>query len=183
MVTDSRLEFLRGLISKKKVDYFKESKFRYTRILIEAERRREERTRDLRIRKWKIIKELFQQISSCEVLALRGGGYHTLNLLMPLEEQYRKKVNYIIDGNRQCMAGKMGIEVISLDEIRQKGVTTVIISTWQYLQSWEQELQKYKEIRIINIYKILEEKGIVCDREVCFEAFDEDDFELGLADA
>lgn len=183
MVTDSRLEYLRGLISKKKVDYFKESKFRYTRILIEAERRREERTRDLRIRKWKIIKELFQQISSCEVLALRGGGYHTLNLLMPLEEQYRKKVNYIIDGNRQCMAGKMGIEVISLDEIRQKGVTTVIISTWQYLQSWEQELQKYKEIRIINIYKILEEKGIVCDREVCFEAFDEDDFELGLADA
>ena len=183
MVTDSRLSYLRGLISKKKVDYFHIDKFRFTRILIAADRRRAERTKDIRMKKWEVIKNFFYQIQDTEVLALRGGGYHTLNLLMPLEERYRNKVKYIIDGDRDCIGGKMGIEVITLDEMLSKGVTTVLISTYQYLREWEQELQSYEGIQIINIYRILKEHGLPCEMEACFEKFIDEDFDLSLADA
>ena len=182
MVTDSRLSYLRGLISKKKVDYFHIDKFKYTRILIVAEQRRAERTKDIRGKKQKAIEDIFCQIQDTEVLALRGGGYHTLNLLMPLEEQYRNKVKYIIDGDRDCIGGKMGIEVITLDEMLQKGVTTVLISSYQYLQEWKEELESYGGIRIINLYKILEERGLPCEMEVCFEKFVDEDFDLSLID-
>lgn len=178
MVTDNRLDYLRRLTSRKQADYLHEKKFQYTKILVAAEKRRTERAENIQKKKREIIKNIFCQIQDTEVLALRGGGYHTLNLLMSLSEQYRKKVKYIIDCNRQCVAGKMGIEVISLDEVLQKGITTVLLSTWQYLQKWEQEMQDYENIRIINIYRILENKGIVCDREACFEKFEKEDFEL-----
>lgn len=183
MVTDSRLNYLRGLISKKKVDYFHIDKFRFTRILIAAEQRRAERTKDIRTKKREVIENIFYQIQDTDVLALRGGGYHTLNLLMPLEEHYRNKVKYIIDSDRGCIGGKMGIEVITLDEMLQKGVTTVLISTYQYLREWEQELQSYEGIRIINIYRILEEHGLPCEMEVSFEKFIDEDFDLSQIDA
>lgn len=182
MVTDSRLNYLRGLVSKKKPDYFHIDKFRYTRILITAEQRCAERTQNIRIRKWEVIEEIFDRIRDEEVLALRGGGFHTLHLLMPLKEQYRNKVKYIIDGDRECVGGKMGIEVITLEELLQKGVTTVLISSYEHLQEWEQQLSVYKGIRIINIYKILEENGFPCDREFCFEKFRDEDFDLSLAE-
>lgn len=183
MVTDSRLNYLRGLISRKKVDYFHIDKFKYTRILIVAEQRRAERTKDIREKKQKVIENIFYQIQDTEVLALRGGGYHTLNLLMPLKEQYRNKVKYIIDGDKDCIGGKMGIEVITLDEMLPKKVTTVLISSYRNLQEWEQELESYEGIRIINIYKILEEHGLPCEMEVCFEKFVDEDFDLSLANA
>lgn len=182
MVTDSRLNYLRGLVSKKKADYFHIDKFRYSRILITAEQRRAERTKDIRMKKRGVIENIFYRIQDTEVLALRGGGYHTLNLLMPLEEHYRNKVKYIIDGDRDCIGGKMGVEVITLDEMQQKGVTTVLISTYQYLSEWEQELQSYEGIRIINMYKILEEHGLPCEMEACFEKYIDEDVDFNLTD-
>lgn len=183
MVTDSRLNYLRGLVSKKKADYFNIDKFRYTRILVTAEQRRAERTGDIQMRKKAVIEEIFDRIQNTEVLALRGGGFHTLHLLMPLKESLRNKVKYIIDGDSKCLGGKMGIEVIPPDEMLQKGVTTVLISTYQYLREWEQELQSYEGIKIINIYRILEEHGLPCEMEFCFEKFIDEDFDLSLADA
>lgn len=182
MVTDSRLDYLRDLVSKKRPDYFHENKFKYTRVLIAAEQRRAERTRDIQMKKRGVIENIFDSLQNTEVLALRGGGFHTLHLLMPLKESLRNKVKYIIDGNRDCIGGKMGIEVITLDEMLQKGVTTVLISTYQYLCEWEQELQSYEGIRIINIYRILEEHGLSCEMEACFEKFIDEDFDLSLAD-
>lgn len=182
MVSDDRLNYLRGLLSRKQVDYFHIDKFRYSRILITAEQRRAERTRNLRMRKQEVISNIFGQIQDSEVFALRGGGYHTLNLLMPLKEQLRSKVKYIIDGDRDCAGGKMGIEVITLNEMLQKGVTTVLISSYHYLRAWEEELKAYDGIRIINMYRILEEHGLPCEREACFEEFIDEDFDLSLAD-
>ncbi len=178
MVSDNRLNYLRKLISQKKADYFHVDKFQYTRILIMAEKKRAERTKEFHKRKCEVINNIFEQIKETEILALRGGGYHTLNLLMPLEERLRNKVKYIIDSNKECVGGKMGIEVITLVEMMQKGVTTVLISSYQYLQKWEEELKSYTGIRTINIYQILKKSGLPCDMEACFERFMEEDFDM-----
>lgn len=182
MVTDSRLNYLRGLVSKKKPDYFHADRFRYARILIVAEQKYAERTKNIRMRKWEVIENIFSQIQDDEILAIRGGGFHTLHLLMPLKESLRNKVKYIIDGDRECVAGKMGIEVITLDEMLTKGVSTVLVSSYYYLQEWEQELKTYAGIKIINIYRILEERGLPCEMEVCFERLIEEDFDLSSLD-
>lgn len=73
MVTDGRMEYLESKLSKKRIDVNKEDKFKYSRLYINAYKKCKKRTEEVENRKWEIIRDIFANISSDSILAVRGG--------------------------------------------------------------------------------------------------------------
>lgn len=177
MVSDQRLEQLRNMISKKEINIEIEEKFQYSRIVWNAYRKCKERTKETEENKLKIIKNIFSNIPSDGVLAIRGGGMHTIRLLMLLEEELRRKVRYIVDADSGCFAGKMGIKVISQEEMKDYHIDFLLLSSYQYKDVWKEELSSFSDIKIIDMYDIFEENGIYCNREFYHLTYEKEDFE------
>lgn len=177
MVSDARLDYLRSKLSKKRIDIEKEDKFQYSRLIWHAIKKCEYRTKDETEKKLRILRQIFQSIPAEASLAVRGGGIHTVRLLMLLDENCRKKVRYIIDRDCECYGGKMGIKVVTLDEIEKYKIDYIVISSYDYREIWKNELKGKMDVQIIDLYEILETKGIVCTKEFYKNNYIKEDFE------
>ena len=80
MVTDQRLEYLRSITSRKRVDLAKEEKFKYSYLIYKVMKRCEARTEEAQAKKLDIVRTEFATIPGGEILALRGGGMGSLRL-------------------------------------------------------------------------------------------------------
>lgn len=177
MVTDERLDYLRGITSKKCVDIAKEEKFKYSYLAYQVTQRCKERTKVQQEKKKDIIKRIFEQTEDGKVLALRGGGMHSLYLMMLLEEKLRKKVSYVIDKDPECFAGKLGIKVITVEQAAVLPLDKVLLSSFEYRQEWKEECQQKLQAEVIDPYELLEQQGIYCREEFYHLEYEKEDFD------
>ncbi|MCM1560251.1 MAG: LTA synthase family protein [Butyrivibrio sp.] len=175
IVTDKRLDYLRSITSKKRVDLSKEEKFKYAYLVQQVMEYCRMRTAERQEKKIRIVRNVFAETPAGKVLALRGGGLPSLRLLMLLDEKSRSRVKYIIDEDKECYAGKMGVKIISVVEAADCQVDKVFIVSFDCRQEWKAECLNSIRAEILDIYDILEEKGIVCQEDFyCLEYADED---------
>ena len=87
-----------------------------------------------------------------------------------LEWRQKNKIDYIIDCDSQCIASRTGVPVITPEDMRNKKIDTIVISSWEHEEDWYQELiQETKETNIIRLYKYLEDQGVSCSRAFYWE--------------
>ena len=100
---------------------------------------------------------------------------HTIGMWTALDWPQRNKIAYIIDCNKECIASRLGVEVIGPDEIIEKKIDAIILSSLDYEDIWYQELkEQVKDVQIIKIYGSLKEQGIICNgsfywEDICVE--------------
>ena len=176
-VTDERLNYLRGITSKKRIDLSAEEKFKYSRLVQQVMEQCRMRTAERQEEKINIIRNIFAEIPEGEILALRGGELSSLRLLMLLDENARKKVGYIIDEDKECYAGKMGIRVVSMEEAGDCRIDKVIIASFNYRREWKEECVNNLKAEIVDLYDILKQYGIECQVDFCDLEYAEEDFE------
>jgi len=175
MVTDERLNYLESLISEKKVDVWTQDKFAATRQIYSAWENSSRRCEKEEGIKLHVITEMFEKISEDSVFAIRGGGIHTLRLLMLLPYKLRKKVKIIIDYNQECLAGRLGIKVISPEDVDKYKIDEVLLSSYDYKNEWKTEFANPK-IKIHDIYDAFEKEGVICTKEFYKRQYIPEDF-------
>jgi len=114
-----------------------------------------------------------------KVIAIRSGGDAGFNLLLKLGVEQQQRISWIIDKNPKCKAAYLGIPVASPE--KAKNLKLDIIITPQNQNNISQEVQKEllafsKNGFVIDIYKYLAEKGIVCTRNFWEREFLLEDF-------
>lgn len=178
MVTDARLNQLRSLVSNKYVDVEMSELFCYSKMVLDGMKRCMFRTKQAEDKKWNIIYNVISNALDNDVVAIRGGGEHTLRLLMCFDEGIRRKIKYVIDRDIDCDASRLGMEVIQIEQIYKYGVDCVVISSFRHRESWKEELDNYKGIKIVDIYVELERQGIVCEKEFWMMDYKKEDFRI-----
>lgn len=174
-----RVNYLRSLNSAFPVEIYKESKFKYSEYLHKTIQNYYQRNYKFEKRKLEGLKELFSSFKKTDVVALRGGGEHTFRIWFMLDWEFRGRISYIIDRDPACMASRLGLPVVGIDEIKEKKVSTIIISSYEYEDMWGEELRKYeKKVQIIGLYTYLRKKGIVCTRPLYKREYIKEDIVL-----
>lgn len=99
----------------------------------------------------------------CKKPAIWCYGYHTKMLMADFMFEL-KKVKYIIDNNVKHQI-KSGFEIIQENQIQEKQIDGIIISTWIYREEIKKCLKKfYPHIKYLDIYDELEKSGIFLER-------------------
>lgn len=177
MVTDERLDYLRSVTSKKRIDLSAEEKFRYSRLVQQVMDRCRMRTAERQKEKIDIIRNVFTGIPEEEIWAIGGGGLSSLRLLMLLDEKSRKKVRYIIDEEKECYAGRIGVKVISAEDTGDCRIDKVVIASFEQHQEQKQSKAKGFKAEIVDLYDVLELHGIACQDDFYNLEYAEEDFE------
>ena len=175
MVTDERMSYLESLISKKQINVWEEDKFEASRKIYAAWNKSNARCKVEEEKKLQIIMNIFKGIKDGTTLAIRGGGIHTLRMLMVLPYELRQKVSYIIDCDKNCVAGKLGVCVISPDELEDYAIDTIILSSFDFRGAWKESLKSFSGA-LMDVYDAFEEQGIYCTRDFYRRTFCPEDF-------
>ncbi len=162
-LTEEREVYLRSLCAEYPQNLIKEEKFKYSRNVYRTLEHYYNRNCEFEKRKREAVRGLFDRISEKRVVAIRGGGIHTMRMWFELTWAQRKKINYMIDQNKNCVASYLGVEVISMDQWQAYGVDTIIVSSFDYEKRWLKELDPYAgALEVIGLYSYLKAKGITC---------------------
>lgn len=110
------------------------------------------------------VDEFIRNLSDNCVLAIRGGGIHTYELLNRLDVQCRKKIKYVIDKNIRINIS--GCQVVHPDQIADYNIDTVIISSYKCAREFKAELLDYMgKMDIVDPYEHLANEEMYYDRE------------------
>ena len=72
---------------------------------------------------------------------------------------------------------KMGIKVISQEEMKDYHIDFLLLSSYQYKDVWKKELSSFSNIKMIDMYDVFMENGIYYNREFFHLAYEKEDFE------
>lgn len=113
----------------------------------------------------KVIKaSLNKFVQNCKTPAIWCYGKHTKMLMTDFVFEI-KGVSYIIDAKFQGSEAS-GFQIIGEEDIRKKQIDGIIISSYIYKEEIKEILNKnYPDIKYLDIYDELEEKGIVLKAE------------------
>lgn len=97
-------------------------------------------------------------------VAIRMGGDHSAELYTRLPDTYKKKIACFIDVNKNCVCERYGLPVMSLEQINDKHIKAIVLSSYKYIEMLREEAKMYaNDIDVIDIYEALESNGIHCD--------------------
>jgi hypothetical protein len=181
LFTKERLDVLRGLTGDKSgeaVGYIYEVLERYR-----------QRKAGYEERKTAALKKLLQNIcSGGGTLALYPGGMATYQLLLRVGLERCAKVRYVIDSNPECLAGKLGIEVISPECLADTGVGVVVKTTHPKApetvflsKAALKDILSREEAQVIDIYEYLAENGCASAGNFWDRELTEEDIGVGIA--
>ena len=169
-LTRERERYLGSLVSAYPKDLIEDNKFKYSKYVYQTFANYYKRNGTYENKKRCLVKKLFDDFSEKDVVAVRGGGTHTLGMWFALDWKQREKIHYIIDKDKECAASHLGVEIISPELLSQKKIDQIVISSFDYEKDWYEELKNTAEgIKIIGLYKYLGDCGIWCDRSYYHE--------------
>lgn len=164
-----RIECLRGLISDKFGDVYGDAFFKNCRQLYKVWDTYKRRTGGVEPGIL-LLRDAVAEIPRNKTIAIRGGGQHTIELLSVLGKD-AARIRYIIDIKKGMEFTKefrgpgLYLEVIAPNEIGEKKIDVVIVSSLRYRKEIKEELiQMRSKFQIIDIYEMLEEQEIFLDR-------------------
>lgn len=113
----------------------------------------------------RLIKEtLHQFVNGCKIPAIWCYGKHTRMLMADFIFEM-KGVQLIIDENHKGEA-RSGFLIIGQEQIRENKIDGIIISSFKYKEEIKKILEtRYKEIRYLDIYDVLEKNGVFLANE------------------
>jgi len=172
-----RISHLKSLIKDKNIDVFHDDMFRWARnsyVVMENYYKRAGRE----LIGCKLMKEKLRNIPDDKIIAVRGGGEHTIELMSHIGP-YAEKINYIIDQSFNNKQHFLGVTMIHPEEIENYGIDIIIISSIKHRFTWKEEIKNLNnKYEIIDIYDDLEERGIYLGNRGFYEkVFIESDFE------
>ena len=123
-------------------------------------------------KKMRIVCECLQGLPETN-LGIRMGGKHTEYLEYILRDMGRKCDFIVIDNNKNCRVAK-NHTVISIDEMSEYKIKTVVLSSFVYIEELREESKYYSnEIKVIDLYRLLEQNGIECKQDFyCYQIGD-----------
>lgn len=140
---------------------YEDGRFKYSKYL----RKVYENYKKYNTMKYDLLNELFSTFENQSV-ALRMGGQHTIGVWKMLSEDNRKKINCIIDRNRDCAASVLGYPVVmSIDDVDFDDVKVCIPSSYAFRKRLSVEM-KDCPVGVINLYDYMEEHGLRFEREI-----------------
>lgn len=168
--------YLRTLCTEYPPDIIKDEKFKCSRNVYATVRNYLNRNDEWERKKIQEIIDLFDTIPDAGRVAIRGGGYHTWELWFALKQKQQEKIAYIIDTNKQCMAARLGLKVININDIEQNEIDMILVSSFKYESEWVEELKNsIRNIPVIGLYDYLKERGIECKAEFYKKEYIEED--------
>ncbi len=171
-LTWEREEYLRNICPPYPEDMIEEEKFRYSRNIYRTLKSYYSRNGEFEKEKRQAVRELFDTVPHGSIIAVRGGGEHTAKLWFTLDWPQRERIHYIIDANRECIASRLGAEVIAPEDIGKKDIDIVVISSLDYEEAWYQDLKEQGIVaHIIRLYHYLRDRGIICSKAFYWEEF------------
>lgn len=173
----SLLPYFRKIIGDRTMDINKNEKFQYTHYLYKIY----ENFLNRRKKVFALVNQLFEGYPE-QSIALRMGGAHSLELFSILTDENQLKLAYIIDGNPDCKCRKLGIPVISPEEVLPREVKAVVLSSFDHLDELRKEIPVYwEESVIIDIYQFLKDCGICCDNNFyAVNYMTDEDYDVGF---
>lgn len=175
-MTEEDIAYLRQLCTEYPQDIIEDNQFQYTRNMYATHRNYMRRNGAWEAKKIRTLKTLFDDLPDSAKVALRGGGKHTWEMWFVLSRKAQKKIAYVIDSNPRCMAAKLGVEIIGIDDILSKGLDAIIISSYKNELAWYEELKNISnDIPVIRLYDYLEENGVHCSMEFYKEEYTKED--------
>lgn len=175
-LTKERELYLSRLVSEYPKQLIEDNKFKYSRYVYQTLSNYYKRNGTYENRKRYLVKKLFDDSAKKDVVAIRGGGLHTLGMWFALDWEQREKIRYIIDIDKECPAARLGVEIISPEILYQKKIDVIVISSFDYEDDWYEELIKItNSAYIIRLYKYLRDYGVTCDRPYYHEEISYED--------
>lgn len=159
-----RIQVLREDMGEIFTDVLGDNFFRYSRLLHHLWANYIKRTGGTEIGVTCLCKSM-EDILPDKVIAIRGGGRHTKNLLTVLGES-ATRIRYIVDKNKEICEQTIGrdglqVEFITPGEMKAKKIDVVILSSLEYRKEMRDELfQMNQDYQILDVYEMLEEQGI-----------------------
>jgi len=151
-------------------------KFKYSRNLYATLERYLKRNKTFEENKINAIIDIFEQLPEGTGVALRGGGEHSYRLWLALPWRLRKKISCVIDRDPQCMAARVGLPVIGLDQLRETDVKYIVVSSFLYETEWAEELQRMGgNFEIIRLYEALKDRSVTCKEAFYLREFSKED--------
>ena len=165
-IMEENINCLRTLCTEYPQDIVNEEKFKYSRNAYATVCNYWQRKGEWERKKRQEIVALFDAIPDGGSIVVRGGGRHTWELWFALKQKQQEKIAYVIDSDKRCMAARLGLKIISVEDITQNMADMILVSSYRYELEWMEELKKnIKHIPIIGLYDYLERKGIKCKME------------------
>jgi len=175
-LTEERMNALRELCPTYPADILEDEKFHYSKWMYRTTERYLERNKEFEETKLSQVVAIFEELPKEAVVALRGGGVHTYRLWQALPWHLKKRISYVIDLDVNCMASRVGLNVITLDELPEKQINYVVVSSFEREEQWMKELrERTSGCQIIGLYQELEKRGVHCKRAFYHHEYVEDD--------
>lgn len=163
---EKTINYLRTLCTEYPQDIINDGKFRASRNIYATVRNYWKRNGGWEQEKVQKIRTLFDALPAVAHVAIRGGGRHTWELWFALKQEQQEKIAYIIDADKRCMAARLGLKVINMNDIKQEEVDMILVSSFKHEAEWIAELKnRISDIPVIGLYDYLKENGIECKVE------------------
>lgn len=163
-----RVDTLRKLTGEIFTEVLEDDYFQYSRLLHRVWDNYKRRTGGMEpgVR---CLRECLEAIPQDKIIAVRGGGQHTVGLLTALG-QAAVRIRYIVDRDKEScrrLVGREGLctEIITPEEMAERKIDTVLLSSLVYRKEMKEELNKTEQnYEVIDVYELLEAQGILPDR-------------------
>ena len=115
-------------------------------------------------------------------IAIRMGGEHSMQLFSRISDEHKGKIACFVDNSKSCLCSKYGLPIIDLDELENRGIQAIILSSYDYREMLRRESKKYpKNLDIIDIYSIFEKNGIYCTKNFYMDIkLKDEDYDVGF---
>ena len=171
------LEKYRTLVGKNPQEIYLEERFKYSKYLYRLYERFLKHKDEI----GELINNLFNGFSINSV-AIRMGGDHSAELYYWLSDDNKRKINCIIDNNRNCVCSKLGYPIISYEEFMNKqDIGVVVLSSFKYLELLKEEAKDYhNNVQVFDIYEYLSHNAKECKDNFYLIKMQDEDYEVGF---
>lgn len=170
------INFSRKMCGSDYIDLDKDEKFEYSRYLYKVYDRYFARAGAFEEIKRKTISALIPPDDQ-NVWALRSGNESAIRLLLRLSPPQRSKIHYVIDTNPDCPAGKLGYQVLSLDEVKNYSIDKILLHSFEWRTFFKAE-QLATDAEIIDLYDCFEQNGAFCSSDFFSYQLIDSDFDV-----
>ncbi len=153
-----QIQKMRSQTGTYSVDIFKYDYFKFSRISYLAIQHYNERTKDIIEKAKRKVCEIIQRIPEDAVVALRGGGEHSVEILKLFGGNI--SVKYIIDNNINELKKLEGYNYINVQNALNIKIDVILISSYKYHVYMRDEMKEHTRAEIIDIYQEFEKQNI-----------------------
>lgn len=113
-----------------------------------------------------LIQKLFSEFEMKDIVAIRGAGKHTLELMGCLPLEQKRKIDYIIDKNKvNYTYFEHSYKCIPEDDLKETKVSYVIISSFSYKEEMKRDIKKQNvEVKVIDLYEYFLLNGLKLEK-------------------